>query len=234
MKGVLHSTFPDVSVVDLTHHVSPYDIRQGAWILLTSYRYFPPGTVFLAVVDPGVGTDRQAVAVETARYRFVGPDNGLLYPAVQADGVRQVVRLLVPEDSSRTFHGRDVFAPAAARLAAGARLPELGVPAVLRASLSFHRHGRQGEIVAVDSFGNLVTNLPPLDAGACRVRLFGQEAETAFEGVLPCLATYAAGHGHDLILITGSAGTLEIASPGGRAADRLPTRSGQRIEISPA
>src|SRR5690606_665442 len=151
-----------VKIIDLFHEVTPYAVREAAWILLAHRRSFPEGTVFLAVVDPGVGTRRQAVAVGTrAGYYYVGPDNGLLYPAASADGEPRAVALQVPGDASPTFHGRDVFAPAAARLAGGCPLEELGPPVPLEHRLLFHLRGREGEIVRIDRFGNVITNLPP-------------------------------------------------------------------------
>jgi S-adenosylmethionine hydrolase len=110
MRGVIYSICPDAQVVDLTHSVPAQSIREGAWILLQSYKYFPKGTVFVSVVDPGVGTARDAVVVVTENYIHVGPDNGLLYPAAAEDGIERVYRILIDEGVSKTFHGRDIFA----------------------------------------------------------------------------------------------------------------------------
>lgn len=237
MRGVLARYPKALRWCDLTHHVPPQAVRAGAWILLTSYAFFPEGSVFLAVVDPGVGTDRQAVAVRTRRYLFVGPDNGLLWPAVEDDGgPLEAVALPLPPGASRTFHGRDLFAPAAARLAGGEPLAALGSPTSLRERLAFYRKGREGEVVHIDTFGNIVTNLPPLP-GTTRYRLGWQSeagGEAAWTEGIPSVGTYGEGQPGELVAVTGSAGTLELSVVGGRAADRLPVALGQRLRLEPA
>ena len=244
LKGVIASIWKDARVVDLCHAVAPQDVREGAWILWTSYRYFPPGTLFLAVVDPGVGTARAAVAVESRRYRWVGPDNGLLYPAVEDDGEPRIVNLPVPPEASSTFHGRDVFAPAAARWAAGAPLESLGQwrrePLV---PLRFYRRRRCGEIVRVDPFGNLITPLPPpagapeppgqaqvavLRKSGGRWRRVGASVRAGW------VRTYGDAPQGALVVLVGSAGTLEVARVGGSAAEALGARRGDRLFIGPA
>ncbi len=232
MKGVIYRLHPQARIVDLTHEVAPQNIREGAWLLLQSYRYFPPEAIFLAVVDPGVGSERACLAVRTSHYFFVGPDNGLLYPAVEEDKCLETVALPVAPEASPTFHGRDVFAPAAARLAQGALLKELGVPTTMKASLVFYRQGRWGEIVTIDRFGNIVTNLPPLRHAS------GYEVEvtrlgtTVFKGTLPCFRTYAEAPEGVLFAITGSAGTLEVSLKDGSAAAKLGVHTGDLIKMS--
>lgn len=228
VKGVLHRLCPGVAVVDLTHTIAPQQVREGAWVLLTAYRWFPPGTVFLCVVDPGVGTARAAVAVAAGDYFFVGPDNGLLYPAVADAGFRAAVQLAVPPGASATFHGRDVFAPAAARLAGGAALADLGGPAPPLQPLQFHRQGREGEVVRVDRFGNVTTNLPP-EPGQWRYRV----TLGTFQAELPLVPTYAHGPETGLFLVVGSAGTLELAVKNGSAAALLPAAApGVRVVVA--
>lgn len=237
MRGVLARYPSGLRWCDLTHDITPQAVREGAWVLLTSYAYFPEGTVFLAVVDPGVGTSRQAVAVRTRRYAFVGPDNGLLWPAVEDDGgPLEVVALPVPKEASCTFHGRDLFAPAAARLAGGEPMEALGRPTSLQSKLTFHLHGREGEVVRVDRFGNVVTNLPPV-AGAPAYRL-ALEVEGRWEAAetdgLRSVATYGEALPSELVAVTGSSGTLELAVAGGRARERLPAAEvGRRIRLEP-
>lgn len=227
MKGIILDLCPRAVLVDLCHAVPPQDVRQGAWLLLANYHHFPAGTIFLCVVDPGVGTERQPVAVRTRRYQWVGPDNGLLWPAVHDDGAAWAVRLAVPENASPTFHGRDVFAPATARLAAGARLEALGAPARLTVPLTFHRHGREGEIVRIDSFGNAVTNLPPLPD---RRRYAADGARLPPE--LPWFANYAQAPPETLFLVIGSAGTLELSVKNGSAAERCSLRASVRLRLA--
>lgn len=226
LKGVILSLHPAAQIVDLTHAVPPYAVRQGAWLLYTAYRYFPAGTVFLAVVDPGVGTKRQRLGVATKRYYFVGPDNGLLYPAAFADGIKETVILPRPPEASLTFEARDIFAPAAARLARGEPLAALGSPGEIEVRLLFHREGREGEVAYIDTFGNIVTNLPPEPKARCyRLRAGSMSLD------LPFYATYAAAPPGILFVVTGSAGTLEISVREGNAAALLPLAPGTRVRL---
>lgn len=229
VKGVILTHRPAAVIIDLFHDVAPQAVRQGAWVLSAACAHFPAGTVFCAVVDPGVGSERQAVAARGGPYWFVGPDNGLLYPALQQFGTGyEAVRLPVPATASPTFHGRDVFAPAAARLASGIPLKDLGRPADPLVPLTFHRAGRTGEVVHVDRFGNIITNLPPV-AGRTgyRVRVGNDTTPRSFAWH----PTYAAAPAAEPFLITGSAGTLEFAVPGGSAASILPLRPGDTVRI---
>lgn len=205
MRGVIQRLAPGTTVTDLYNEVRPQAVREGAWVLYTTYRHFPEGTIFLCVVDPGVGTDRQALAIRTKRYYFVGPDNGLMYPAVTDDGLQEAVALPIPPDASPTFHGRDVFAPAAARLAAGLPFNELGPSAEIKARLRFHRKGREGEVVRVDRFGNIITNLPHIGKDSYHVIVEG------YRRTMPFVRTYAEAPRGKLFVTEGSAGTLEIA-----------------------
>ncbi|HEY8486923.1 MAG TPA: SAM-dependent chlorinase/fluorinase [Limnochordales bacterium] len=255
MKGVLARLCPRAQVVDLCHTISPQAVREGAWVLWTSYRHFPPGTIFLAVVDPGVGTDRPAVAVQTRRYRWVGPDNGLLYPAVEEDGLVRAVRLPVPPGASPTFHGRDLFAPAAARWACGEPLEalgtELGQPLV---PLSFPARAGSGEVVRVDRFGNLVTTLPvpmlPAFAGPPGspgsgapqpgevperwLLVYFEEERSSSPIRVRLVSTYGRGRPGELVAVVGSSGTLELAVVGGSAAERLAVRPGTLFRVEAA
>lgn len=243
VKGVVASIWPQARFVDLCHQVTPHAVREGAWILLQAYRYFPPGTLFLAVVDPGVGTERAAVAVESRRYRWVGPDNGLLFPAVEDDGGGRIVNLPVPASASSTFHGRDVFAPAAARWAAGAALETLGqVRSAPLVPLRFYRRGSCGEIVRIDRFGNLVTPLPPPAAGrglpgGARVTVLRRAGARwkAVAGPVPArwVRTYGDAAAGELVVLVGSSGTLEVSRVCGSAAEALGARSGDRLCIQP-
>ncbi len=171
MKGVIATIAPNAHVIDITHEVAPQDVAGGAWILATAYRYLPPGTVFVCVVDPGVGSARAAIALRAGARIFVGPDNGLFHYVLAEQSINGVVALenaayRLPQVSS-TFHGRDIFAPAGAHLARGVALEALG-PALTPESLQrlairqAERHGAQveAEVVHIDHFGNLVTNIP--------------------------------------------------------------------------
>ena len=171
MKGVIAGLSPDTHSIDITHAVAPQNIPSAAWILAASYRYFPKGTVFVCVIDPGVGSSRGAIAVHAGDWYFVGPDNGLFSYVYAEQQVHQAVALTnaayhLPQVSS-TFHGRDIFAPAGAHLARGVALHELGPALALDTLIRLEsataiRHGSriEGHILHVDNFGNLITNIP--------------------------------------------------------------------------
>ncbi len=168
MKGVVLRVCRSAVLVDVTHEVPPFDVEYGSYVLLSAYKYFPPGTVFVAVVDPGVGSSRRAVAIASRNYYFVGPDNGLLVPAAEDDGLEGAVVLnreeLYWKPVSRSFHGRDIFAPIAARIACGAGLGSLGDPLdpgdLVRPRLRVGSE-KVGDcvrvwVVHVDRFGNVI------------------------------------------------------------------------------
>jgi S-adenosylmethionine hydrolase len=214
MKGVVLRLAPGAQLVDLTHEIAPGDIAAASYALGRAWPAFPEGTVHLAVVDPGVGTGRRALAVAAGGQFFVGPDNGLFTPALeQRDAV--AVSLPTPPGASPTFHGRDVFAPAAARLAAGVRIGELGgrladpvrlpSPRVMRS-----RGNIIGQVVHVDRFGTLVTNIPaPRIARDATVRIGAYE--------LALKTTFGDVPSGDPAAYVGSGGMVEIAIRDGRA-----------------
>lgn len=231
MKGVVLRLNPRAVMVDLTHHIGrgQAGIRQGAWKLLHAYRHFPKGTVFLCVVDPGVGTERKAVADKAGGYYFVGPDNGLMYPAIldaaRANAVEtaskgsasvprhegqmpkwRAVSLPIPADASSTFHGRDVFAPAAALVESGRRLESLGSPVDRLVEMDLSPRERSGEVVDIDWFGNLITNLPPTGKTQYWMKL------PTREGPISVRKTYAEGVPGEIFLVVGSCGTLEVSA----------------------
>lgn len=212
MKGVIAGIVPHHPVIDLTHNVGPQNVREGAWLLYASYSYFPAATVFCAVVDPDVGGERQALIIRSHCYTFVGPDNGLLLPAAEDDGLVATWAIPRPAKATRTFEGRDVFAPAAARLAGGDDPQALGLPFHPTVQLTFHRTGREGEIVHIDGFGNLITNLPPVP-GVGEYRL----SSGLHVMRLPYHPTYCMGEPGRVMVTTSSANSLEIAVPGGSA-----------------
>ncbi len=228
VKGALLSAAPRATLVDVTHAVPPGDVRAGAYLLGRVWQRFPPGTVHLAVVDPGVGTERAALALGACGHHFVGPDNGL-FTFVLRDTEVQIVSLATPDGASPTFHGRDLFAPAAAALARGAALTDLGEPfAGMPTRLVYrepHHEGKSviGQVIYVDRFGTLVTNLtaetvPPyavlevegLEVGRLR-RTFGDVPTGG------------------LVAYLGSGGQIEIAVRDGSAARRLGMGVGGRI-----
>lgn len=171
LKGVVLGIVPDAHPIDITHDVAPQRVASGAWILAASYRYFPPETVFICVVDPGVGSTRRPIAIHAGDWFFVGPDNGLFSYVLAEQPVHRVVLLSNPvyhlPQISSTFHGRDIFAPASAYIALGVPLTELGPtidPATLQ-RLDVALTKREGahilaHILHVDHFGNLITSIP--------------------------------------------------------------------------
>lgn len=239
LKGALLRTFPEVQWVDLCHTVPPQDVRAGAFLLWSAVEIFPAGTVHLAVVDPGVGSSRRAVAARSARGDlFVGPDNGLLCPALdRLGGVAAAVELRERSywgegPTSGTFHGRDIFAPVAAHLARGTPLEQLG-PKVQVLERPFwlpapHIEGNTlvGEILHVDLYGNLITNLP------------SHLLPASFEVVVGDDRIPGAPHAHyqsvavgELLAVVGSAGLLEISVRDGSAASLTGARRGTEIQI---
>jgi len=171
MKGVMLAIAPAVHLIDLTHDVAPQNVLSGAWILGASYRYFPGGTVFTCVVDPGVGSTRRAIALHAGKWFFVGPDNGLFSFVLAEVPLHEAVTLTNPAyqlpQVSSTFHGRDIFAPAAACIARGLSLAEFGPRVdpsdlVRLAPVHFERQGEviNARIIHVDNFGNLITSIP--------------------------------------------------------------------------
>ena len=226
MKGVILSIDGDARIVDLTHSISPQSVREAAWILLKSYKYFPRQSIFVCVVDPGVGTSRDAILVDTAEYVFIGPDNGLFSPTIREESVRQVYSIRLGSAVSKTFHGRDVFAVAAGQYHSGIAAKDIGSPKdALDIPLSFHLKGRTGEVVRIDRFGNIVTNIPPKDSESLRVTCSSNKLR------LPVVKTYAEGPATGLFLVVGSYGTLEIASQNKRAIDNLSVAIGETISI---
>jgi hypothetical protein len=228
MKGVLLSMAPAATVVDLSHGVPPGDVRSAAYILGRTWERFPPGTVHLVVVDPGVGTTRAALALSAHQHSFVGPDNGVFSPVLRDTEVRAVV-LPTPESASPTFHGRDVFAPAAAALASGSSLQSLGEPlGCIPERLAYtlpHHEGKTviGEIVYIDRFGSLITNLTA-ELVPSYARLEVEDLDLG-----PLQRTFNDVTVGGLLAYIGSGGAIEIAVRNGSAARRLGVGVGGRV-----
>ncbi len=240
MKAVLLGRCPSLQLVDLTHEVPAQAVLVGALALADAAPAFPPGTIHLAVVDPGVGMDRRAVALLAPGATFVGPDNGLLWPAFLAalDGARgRAVELGIPAGASATFHGRDVFAPAAAHLALGKPAAALGAPVPLEAlshlELPLPRAtaaGLAGQVLAVDRFGNCLTSLTAADLAALG-NPGGLRALAAGRDLGPPRRTYGEVPPGEALALIGSSGRLEIAVRNGSAAARLGLAPGDPIEL---
>ena len=224
MKGVIYGIAEGARIVDLCHSIGAGNIIEGSWILKNNYHYFSEGAVFCCVVDPGVGTERKALGVRTERYYFVGPDNGLLWEAVSEEKKLEVREITIPPGASRTFHGRDVFAKAAAEIERG-RFEKIGERIERIEKLEFYRNGREGMVVRVDGFGNIITNLPEQARNEYSVRIRGQKYAMVYS------PTYAEAKEGQLFLIEGSCNTLEISLKGGSANDKLGVKAGEQIKI---
>ena len=225
MKGVLLSAAPSVPIVDITHDITAHDVELGRLAVARYWRRFPEGTVHIAVVDPGVGSDRAGLAVASDGRFLVGPDNGVLSPALLLPGAK-AVRLGVPKHASPTFHGRDVFAPAAAQLATGNSVDSLGDamtdPVIHRTPEPHRTPGGDiaGQVIAIDRFGNAITNL-----------LAGIRAGGIVAGgrTLTQRRTYSELDPGEAGAVVGSAGLLEIVVREGRASDVLKLRRGDEV-----
>ncbi|OFV87062.1 MAG: hypothetical protein A3J75_02750 [Acidobacteria bacterium RBG_16_68_9] len=239
MKGVILGICPAARLVDLTHDLPPQGIIPGALVLRNAVPFFPAGTTHLAVVDPGVGSGRDPIAIVTERGVLVGPDNGLLHPAALAMGVREVRRLertdLFRQPVSHTFHGRDVFAPVAAHLATGLPPHELGslLPAPRALPLAEPRCGSgrvSGEVIYVDRFGNLITNI----AAGAMAGFSTRNVSVSIAGVpvVPIVTAYAAVPEGSLLAIIGSWGLIEVAVRSGNAAQRLAATTGTVVTVT--
>jgi S-adenosylmethionine hydrolase len=243
MKGVIAAIAPRARIIDLTHGIPPQQIAAGAIALVQSWRYFPHPTIFLAVVDPGVGTDRAPLAIATRRgATFVGPDNGLLWMAAEQAEIQTIVELSAAgyrlPDPAATFHGRDIFAPAAAWLARGVKLDALGARRETMVSLDAldgvieTRAAVRGKVVYVDGFGNLVTNLSrervERFAGA---RRRDRLVVRAGRHHIRIYDTYGGAPAGAPLALFGSFATLEIGIRDGNAAVRLGLGAGRTVTV---
>lgn len=233
MKGVILGICPEAPIVDISHEINPQDVSAASFILANSVDFFPQGTIHLAVVDPGVGSDRRVLCVSSNGHFFVAPDNGILkYILARQEHV--VINVSNSEyflpRVSYTFHGRDIFAPVAAHLAAGVDFRKLGEeihdfdPGELP-QLEQYGNEIKGEIVYVDRFGNLISNIPADKLHEnIRTRIRG----SGITGLSTC---YSDGHAGELIALIGSSGFLEVALNFGNASERLKCSEGEKIAV---
>ena len=256
MKGVMRGIATDVDFIDITHTITPQGVREAAFGLMHTYAFFPKGTVFLVVIDPGVGSLRKPIAVTAGDYTFVAPDNGVLSYVLRHFEFYAAHELSNPAyqlaEVSRTFHGRDIFAPAAAHIAAGVELAVLGealddIVKLPAPTLDIERSVLKGEVLHVDRFGNIITSIGRLSwLDSNRLTL------TSPFGDLPDVPIIASGartrvNDHDLIgiqqaysdvrrgelvVLVGSSGYMEISVNQGHAGERLDITVGDRVELS--
>jgi S-adenosyl-L-methionine hydrolase (adenosine-forming) len=244
MRGVIAKIAPAARVIDITHGIPPQSIVAGALALRESWRYFPDGTIFVAVVDPGVGTARAPIAIDTrAGARFVGPDNGVLWLAASAAGVKSIVKLTSARHRlpavSNTFHGRDIFAPAGAHLWLGARLTDLGPRIKSIQQLELGAPARtaralRGQIVYVDGFGNLVSSIDRDKVAQLNASFPANDLWVTIKGSAPMkiLNAYADAPKGALLATFGSFDLLEVAVRDGDAARRLKAGVGSPVIVA--
>lgn len=222
VKGVILTINPRVKLIDITHRIKSHKINEAAFVLRTSFSYFPKGMVFLVVVDPGVGSSRAAIAIKTKNYYFLGPDNGVLWPAAEADGIKKMIELndkrFFLKNISSTFQGRDIFAPVAAHLCGGVSFSQLGKAIERIKKLDFvlpkeKRRFLEGEVIYIDKFGNLVTNIEKsflqkfLKGKKFRATLAGKKIKTLS-------GSYVKNRPNEPFFIEGSFGYLEVSLKG--------------------
>lgn len=240
MKGVALS-ITDARLVDITHEISPQNIREGSFVLSTAVKYFPAGTVHVAVVDPGVGTERRGIVVTTAKYVLVGPDNGLLMPTAHNLGEFAVYEIkntayMLP-DISNTFHGRDIFTPIAANILNGLPFNQIGPQIKDYVDLNFGKAEfssteTKGKIIFIDNFGNIITNIEIrlikgfIEYGKkIRIKIKNKQHEIIFT------KSYNFVEKGNLIATIGSSKYLEISINQGNAAQKLDVKIDDEIQI---
>ena len=246
LKGVILTLNPNARLLDITHTVTPFNVTEGAYLLDQCAEEFPAGTIFVAVVDPQVGTDRDPILLETAKGKFfVGPDNGLFSQVLAHEGFSKAWTLDKPEffragDVSRTFHGRDIFGPVAAHLAAGTDPERLGTPIKTLLLLPDKEPTFSGgqiftEVLHIDRYGNVILNLPSGSDMAAKLKegnlvkiSIGRESYSA-----PLVKTYGEVEKGRLLLLYGGSGLLEISMNQGSAARQLKVEPGASVFLKP-
>lgn len=244
IKGVILSRNPNARIIDITHRVPAQDIAGAAFILLTSYGYFPESTVHVAVVDPKVGSDRMILAAKHKGHFFLAPDNGLLWPVLSSGPVPEIIsvtneKLFLPRISA-TFHGRDIFAPVVARLCLGLDISEFGQPVGLDKIVKLHlfpdnaNTGKlAGRVIWVDNFGNLIINISKtrLEQFSGERSFYDVKVKAGTRTIHGLVRTYADAAPQELVAMIGSKGYLEIAVSQGSAQKLLGASIGFEISI---
>jgi S-adenosylmethionine hydrolase len=242
MKAVILSICPEVNIIDISHEVRKYDVRMGAYLLARASRYFPKGTIHVAIVDPGVGSERRAIIVESERAFYIGPDNGILIMAAEMDGIKNVYQITnkkyMLQTISRTFHGRDIFSPTAAHLARGVPPSEFGpeIKDPIKPSYTKPKTTNktiEGEVIHIDDFGNIITNITTKNLQEIGIT----EGETINVKIgektmkLKLCKSYAEVPQNQPLTIIGSGETLEISINQGNAANMLQVNIGGKIIV---
>jgi S-adenosylmethionine hydrolase len=238
MKGVILTINPKATIIDVTHGVEKFNISMGAFMLASAIPYFPKGTVHLAVVDPGVGTERRAILIQTKLAFFVGPDNGVVLLVAQNHGIERIYELANPKfmlpEPSFTFQGRDVFSPVAAHLDMGVNPSEFGpeIKDPVKPEFACVQRSNDvliGEVLHIDNFGNIITNISAREiANAKIINVKMQD----FSLKLALGKTYAIAKLKEPICVIGSHGFLEIALNQDSAAQKFKMKAGDKVEVS--
>lgn len=240
MKAVILNISPNTKIVDITHQIEKFNIRMGAYVLAAASSYFPKGTIHVVVVDPGVGTRRKAILIQTKQGYFVGPDNGVLVLAAESQGIEHVYKITNPKlklpKISNTFHGRDIFAPAAAHLAKGTPPSEFG-PGIHKivtpkfAKITRRKGGLIGEIIHIDGFGNIVTNFSEKELESMGIKGMVNIKLKNTRLKLKLCRAYAEVEAQKPLAIIGSHNFLEISVNQGNAADTFKTKVGDKVTL---
>jgi S-adenosylmethionine hydrolase len=242
MKAAIFGVCPTATVIDITHEIAKFNIRMGAYMLASAAQYFPKGTIHIAVVDPGVGTRRRPILIQAKQGFFVGPDNGLLILAAEKQGVEHVYelanpRLMLPRVSS-TFHGRDVFAPAAAHLANGVEPKKFGPEVNDVEKSEFAKVSEKagvliGEVLHVDNFGNIITNITAEMVARLGLRSWVKVELPGCKLRLKLCKAYGEAKPQEPLALIGSHDYLEVSVNQGNAAGRFKAKAGDKVAVGP-
>lgn len=236
MKGVIYNICSNVQVVDISNNIFPQNIWQANWTLRCSYNYFPPGTIHLCVVDPGVGDLRKPILIQSKKYFFIGPDNGVFTSILEQEIILNIVELTEKKywlkNISRTFHGREIFSPIAAHLASGVSPKNFGKPIKKEDLVKIAsilpvktKNGCKGIVQHIDIYGNLITNIP--DAFLSK-EISGKVKNKKFHGLLN---SYSEGRSYEPFAIIGSHGFLEVSVNKGNASKLTKAKVGDKVEV---
>jgi len=231
MKGKILSINPEAKIIDISHEIAPQNIRQGAFTLYSVAPYFK-NAIHIGVVDPGVGTERKCILIECQDSYFIGPDNGLLIPAAKRMGIENIYEIEVSESASPVFHGRDVFAPTAAKISIGRKASRLGKRIEEFIDLDFGKAEKRGgkitgKIIYIDRFGNIITNVEEsmIDEKQFRIKIGEVEKEVKL------LPSYGYATKKEILAVISSSGFLEIARREGSAAEYFNAKEDKPVEI---
>jgi S-adenosylmethionine hydrolase len=240
MKGVILNINPDATIVDIAHDIAPQNIKQGAFVFANAYPYFPPNTIHVVIIDPGVGSTRRPIAMQLGATICIAPDNGIISLAIQNSQFKiQCVHLTNPDfwlpRVSNTFHGRDIFSPVAAHLSMGVPIEKMGEPmddwVRLPQSMKATREGNEiiGQVIHIDRFGNVMTNIgEEMLNGMNRNKIVVRIGDREIHGIK---RTYAHGKQGEIIALISSSWNLELAMPNGNAANAIGTLVGSVLKV---